>query len=88
MPNDVSTTNNTQRRSGQRYLFLSDKSLEVPRQYGIGNAKNLPHPALFLIDKKGKLKWYYASTNHKVRPTADQVEQIIEKIFSKQYIIL
>ena len=83
-PDDTSTIENTQRRFGQSYIFLSDKDLAVTRQYGIGNTKNLPHPALFLIDKKGVLRWYYASTDHKVRPTADQVEQIINQIFSKE----
>ena len=76
-----SSIKNTSRRFGQKYIFLSDKDLVVTRQYGIGNEKNLPHPALFLIDRQGNLIWYYASRDFKVRPTARQVEAIIKARF-------
>jgi len=82
-PDPVASLQNTKRRFGQNYIFLSDVNLQATNKYGIGNEKNLPHPSLFLIDKKGILKWYYASTDHKARPTADQVESIIRKVFSK-----
>lgn len=77
----VASLKNTQRRFGQNYIFLSDMDLKTTKKYGIGNTSNLPHPALFLIDKKGILKWYYASTDFRVRPTADQVEKIIQDVF-------
>lgn len=80
-PDDLVSLQNTSRRFGQSYLFLSDKSLQTTKRYGIGNNKNLPHPSLFLIDKKGVLLWYYASTDHKVRPSAEQVESIIKELF-------
>lgn len=82
-PDTASSIENTQRKFGQSYVFLSDESLKVTRQYGIGNEKNLPHPALFLLDKKGELIWYYASTDHKVRPGAQQVEIIIKKLYEE-----
>ncbi len=76
-PDNVSTMKNTQRKFGHDYILLSDSDLSTIREYGIGNDINLPHPSLFLIDKKGILKWYYSSIDHKVRPTADQVDVII-----------
>lgn len=79
---DKAALENTNRQFGQKYIFLSDKQLVVTHQYGIGNEENLPHPALFLIDKQGKLIWYYASSDFKVRPTAHQVEAIIKAKFS------
>lgn len=82
-PDNTSSVENTQRKFGQKYVFLSDEKLKVTRQYGIGNEKNLPHPALFLIDEKGVLLWYYASKDHETRPSAAQVEKIIQKIFTK-----
>lgn len=85
-PDPVASLKNTNRQFGQNYIFLSDADLQATNSYGIGNKKSLPHPSLFLIDKKGILKWYYASTDHKVRPTADQVESIIKKIFSKKQV--
>ncbi len=78
---DETDIKNTSRRFGQQYIFLSDKDLAVTRQYGIANEKNLPHPALFLIDRQGDLIWYYASKDFKVRPTASQVEAIIDAKF-------
>jgi len=80
-PDDLSSMRNTSRRFGQSYIFLSDKNLQVTTRYGIGNSKNLPHPSLFLLDKEGVLLWYYASTDHKVRPSAQQVEGIIKALF-------
>ena len=82
-PDKLASVENTQRKFGQSYVFLSDKNLKATRQYGIGNQKNLPHPALFLIDKQGKLVWYYASKDHEARPSSAQVEAIIQKLFKK-----
>ena len=82
-PDKLASVENTQRKFGQSYVFLSDPDLEATRQYGIGNEKNLPHPALFLIDEKGVLLWYYASKDHEARPSAAQVEKIIQQLFKK-----
>ena len=82
-PDKLASVENTQRKFGQSYVFLSDIDLKVTRQYGIGNQKNLPHPALFLINKQGKLVWYYASKDHEARPSSEQVEAIIQTLFSK-----
>ncbi|VAW65416.1 Alkyl hydroperoxide reductase subunit C-like protein [hydrothermal vent metagenome] len=81
-PDGKSAIEHTSRRFGQSYIFLSDEGLAVAKRYNVGNAKGLPHPSLFLIDRQGKLVWYYASTNHKVRPTARQVEAIIRQKFA------
>jgi len=78
---DETAIKNTSRQFGQQYIFLSDKDLAVTRQYGIANDKNLPRPALFLVDRQGDLIWYYASKDFKVRPTARQVEAIIHANF-------
>lgn len=80
-PDSLASMENTKRRFGQNYIFLSDENLIATHAYGIGNAKNLPHPSLFLVDEKGVLLWYYASTDHKIRPTAVQVEGIIKELF-------
>jgi len=82
-PDDIASINNTQRKFGQSYVFLSDQNLKVSRLYGIGNEKDLPHPALFLLDEKGVLLWYYASKDHETRPSASQVEKIIQRLFVK-----
>ena len=81
-PDNLASMKNTKRRFSQNYVFLSDAALKTSIQYGIGNENRLPHPSLFLIDKKGVLLWYYASANHKVRPSAVQVESIIKELFN------
>ncbi|VAW53239.1 hypothetical protein MNBD_GAMMA06-2016 [hydrothermal vent metagenome] len=83
-PDPAAGLQNTKKRFGQSYIFLSDIDLNTTKKYGIGNAKDLPHPALFLIDKEGTLRWYYASTDFRIRPTAEQVEKIIQDVFSKK----
>jgi len=83
-PDNTASIENAQRKFGQSYQFLSDEGLKVTRQYGIGNEKNLPHPALFLIDEKGILLWYYASKDHETRPSAAQVEKIIQNLFKNR----
>ena len=80
-PDGVSSMENTKRRFGQSYVFLSDENLLATSAYGIGSEKNLLHPSLFLVNKKGELLWYYASANHKARPSAQQVEDIIKLLF-------
>ncbi|VAW66425.1 hypothetical protein MNBD_GAMMA11-3344 [hydrothermal vent metagenome] len=81
-PDGKSAIESTRRRFGQKYIFLSDEKRVVAGKYNVGNDKNLPHPSLFLIDREGRLIWYYASISHKVRPTASQVEMIIRQKFS------
>jgi len=82
-PDARASVENTQRKFGQSYVFLGDQDLQVTKKYGIGNEKDLPHPALFLVDQKGKLVWYYASSDHTARPSAEQVEMIVKKLFNK-----
>lgn len=74
---------NTQRKFGRSYLFLSDQDLQVTKKYGIGNEKDLPHPALFLVNQQGELAWFYASSDHTARPSAEQVEMIVKELFGK-----
>ncbi len=81
-PDDQATTENTQRKFGQGYLFLSDKDLAVTRSYGLESTESLPHPALFLVDREGVLRWYYASQDYTSRPSPEQVEGIINEILN------
>ncbi len=62
------------------YHFLSDTTLKVVDQYGIRRDEELPHPAVILIDRNGIIKWFYASENYQVRPSASQLQQVIERL--------
>ena len=56
-------------------LFLSDAGHRVIDRYGILNpdSKGLPHPATYLIDKKGIVRWKSINVNFRVRPTNEQI---------------
>jgi len=78
-PDKQAMMQNTQRRFGQNFIFLSDPKAEVIRKYGVARPNNLPHPAVYLLDKKGKLIWFYSSTNYKKRPNGEQLISVIKQ---------
>ena len=69
---------NTQRRFGQNFIFLSDPKASVIREYGVARPNNLPHPAVYLVDKGGKLVWFYSSKDYKKRPNGNQLVEVIK----------
>ncbi|WP_048690724.1 peroxiredoxin family protein [Catenovulum maritimum] len=77
-PDAVSTNKNTQRSFGQDYLFLSDSDLTVSQLFGIKRDEKIPHPAVFLIKQDGSIAWYHASKNIKVRPSGEQMLEVIK----------
>ena len=78
-PDKKAMMQNTQRRFGQNFIFLSDPKAEVIRKYGVARPNNLPHPAVYLLDKKSKLIWFYSSTNYKKRPNGEQLISVIKQ---------
>lgn len=82
-PDDAATAENTQRKFGQDYAFLTDTDLAVTQSYGLASDKELPHPAVFLLRKANSLAasevvWMYASTDHTKRPNGEQLLQVIK----------
>jgi peroxiredoxin len=57
------------------FLFLSDPGHKVINRYGILNesSQGLPHPATYVIDKRGIVRWKFAEIDYKVRPTNQQI---------------
>ncbi len=79
-PEDAEDQQKTAKRLDQTGLFLSDKDMKVIDLYGIRRDKNLPHPAVILIDEQGIVQWFYVGEDYKQRPSASQLEQVIERI--------
>ena len=77
-PDLITAVRNTQRRFSQQFIFLSDPQANVISRFGIARDNNMPHPAVYLVDKGGKLLWFYASTDHKKRPNGEQLLAVIE----------
>jgi peroxiredoxin len=63
-------------------LFLSDTGHKVIDRYGILNqkSKGLPHPATYVIDKKGIVRWRFVEVDYRVRPTNQQILDAIKII--------
>jgi len=78
-PDKQASMQNTQRRFGQSFIFLSDPKAKVLKEYGVARANNLPHPAVYLVDKGGKLVWFYSSTDYKKRPNGEQLLAVIKE---------
>ncbi len=55
------------------FTFLFDPALTVIDRYGLrnpaGGRRPVPHPATFVIDKQGIVRWRQVDTDYKVRPT-------------------
>ena len=64
------------------FPFLEDKEHKVIDRYGLLNpeAKGLPHPATYVIDRKGVVRWKLVEVNYRVRPTNEQILDALRKI--------
>lgn len=71
-------------RSAGRIDFpmLEDKSHKVIDRYGILNpdGKGWPHPATYVIDKQGVVRWLFVDVDYTKRPTNEQILRELRKI--------
>jgi len=53
------------------FPLLQDQDHKVIDRYGLLNpqGKGWPHPATFVIDKKGVVRWKFVEVDFKIRPT-------------------
>jgi peroxiredoxin len=54
---------------------LEDQGHRVIDRYGIFNpeSRGWPHPATYVIDKTGMVRWRFVETDYRVRPTNDDI---------------
>jgi alkyl hydroperoxide reductase subunit AhpC len=64
------------------FAFLEDKDHKVIDRYGLLNpdGKGWPHPATYVIDKKGLVRWKFVEVNYRLRPTNDQILAALQDI--------
>ena len=63
-------------KPGVNFPFLSDLDHHVIDRYGLLNDKAnrpMPHPATFVIDKQGIVRWRFIEVDYKVRPSNETV---------------
>ena len=53
---------------------LLDPAYEGKETYGI------PHPAVYVIDKNGKVSWAKIESNYRERPTNEQIRAALDAI--------
>lgn len=82
-PDDASGMQKMAERMDRPYQFLSDVDLAVTDLYGIRRDEELPHPAVILLDEKSIVQWFYIGEDYKVRPSAAQLQQVLDRLDSK-----
>ena len=59
------------------FAFLSDPDHAVIARYGIlnpnGGDRGIPHPATYVIDRDGVVRWRDIETDYKIRPANDSI---------------
>ena len=62
--------------------LLSDPGHKVIDRYGLlnPNSRGIPHPATYVIDKEGIVRWKFVEVNYRIRPTNEQVLNALESI--------
>lgn len=61
--------------AGPALPLLEDQGHRVIDRYGIFNpqSRGWPHPATYVIDKTGMVRWRFVETDYRVRPTDDDI---------------
>jgi peroxiredoxin len=67
-----------------KIILLSDPGHKIIDQYGLLNPKSpgLPHPATYVIDKKGVVRWKFVETDYTKRPDNEEVLKALKSIGS------
>jgi len=60
--------------------LLSDAGHRVIDRYGIlnPNGRGLPHPATYVIDRQGIVRWRFVEVDYRQRPTNEQVLEALK----------
>ena len=58
------------------YQLLADPDNAVIDRYGVFTPHSLrpvPHPTVFVIDKRGEVRWKFIEINYRIRPTNEDI---------------
>ena len=68
---------------GFDFPLLSDANHRVIDRYGLLNEQSQrgwPHPATYVIDREGKVRWKFVEVDYKVRPSNEDVLAQLKKV--------
>lgn len=65
-----------------RFPLLEDTESKVIKRYGLLNTQGegWPHPATYVIDKEGIVRWKFIEVDYKVRPTNAMILEALKAI--------
>lgn len=72
-----------QDQPGFNFPLLSDIDHRVIDRYGLLNEqarRPVPHPATYVLDRQGVVRWKFIEVDYKLRPTNDDVLAQVKKI--------
>jgi peroxiredoxin len=64
------------------FPFLEDKNHKVIDRYGLFNpdGRGWPHPATYVIDRHGIVRWKFIEVDYTKRPTNEQILVELKKL--------
>jgi alkyl hydroperoxide reductase subunit AhpC len=64
------------------FPLLEDQHHQVIDRYGLLNpeGKGWPHPATYVIDREGIVRWKFVEVNYKVRATNDMILNALQAL--------
>ena len=69
------------------FPLLSDPNHQTIDAYGLHDPAydgdkfaGIPHPAVYVIDKKGKIVWAKVESNYRERPTIDEIRAALNNL--------
>lgn len=64
------------------FPFLQDTNHRVIDRYGILNpeGKGWPHPATYVIDKQGVVRWKFVEVDYRKRPSNERILEQLRKL--------
>ena len=70
-----------------RFPFLTDEGHQVIDRYGLFNdadprGRQITHPATYLIDREGVVRWKYVEVDYRLRPSNEDVLAALAEVDS------
>ncbi len=65
------------------YPILADPDHAVIDRYGLFNARSrrpVPHPAVYVVDRQGVVRWKFIEIDYRVRPSNEDVLEALAEI--------
>ena len=70
------------------FPLLADPDFSVINRYGVFNpegfnGRQVPHPAVYVIDRTGTVRWTFLNTDARIRAENDDILQALARITNK-----